>query len=153
MEVTGGRRLLARGAAAFAALNFASVAIAFRSFGAMTVMDVSFGGGGAAQTAQMAGVFVGLVLVPLALAAVLGWWSFTGWRERPPRPLVGAALWGTAAVYLWGIGGLLVSAAWQRAVGGEVANTVGLYPMLTLPLGLLAGAVFGYWRSARGRPR
>jgi hypothetical protein len=134
------RRLLARCAAAFAATSFASVAVAFGSMGSAAT-------GGGAGMVRAAGMFALLVACPAGMAAVLGWWSVTGWQRAPASPAVAAVLGGAAGVYVWVVGGLVVSAVWQQAQGGTVANTVGLYPVLSAPLGLLVGAAWGYRRA------
>jgi hypothetical protein len=93
---------------------------------------------------------VGMLLVPLALAAVLGWWTWSGYALTPQPRWIKVLGWGVGVSFAWAFGGTLLLILWTTQVQGrEAYNLIFLPAFLTVPLGFLVGVVVGLLRTRR----
>lgn len=89
-----------------------------------------------------------LILPPLFVGGLAGWWAWRGWAIRPAPPAVVGALWAMAGTALAFTAVIVV----MRPGNAGTAEQVGRVLFLVAPSGALLAGVLGFrWQRARVR--
>lgn len=134
-------RLSARALTAILGLGLLSFALgALRQFPDFVAQD---GLAGALFTTSLVGG------IPLAVGAVLLWWTVRGWQIEPEPVWTRALRYGAAGLFVWGLIGTIGIVSYYSAMQGRDAGVAPVMAWLSAPVGFVIGAATALFRRPR----